>query len=301
MNEKRVAITALGLVCPLGMDVETSWANFNDLTCAIGHFPQSGVPPYFEYQGRAGECNPPDDVPRQLTSQIRFLNRSSLLGLAAAREAFIHSGISDQDIPREHRAVYIGSGDFTSVGYEFMYPAMKLASDSQWSRVDQEKLNRGAIDLVNPFFLLESLNNNLFSFLTAYLGFTGPSTSLSSQSPCGSNALELAYRSIKQGRAVSALAVGCGSWLGDIPVYEMHGIGLLSGCQQGAGSYRPLSRGRDGFIPGEGGAAVLLEDHDSAIRRGATILGWISGVGNTLSTAPEHGLGVSPEAYQAAV
>ena len=218
MNEKRVAITALGLVCPLGMDVETSWANFNDLTCAIGHFPQSGVPPYFEFQGRAGECNPPDDVPRQLTSQIRFLNRSSLLGLAAAREAFIHSGISDQDIPREHRAVYIGSGDFTSVGYEFMYPAMKLASDSQWSRVDQEKLNRGAIDLVNPFFLLESLNNNLFSFLTAYLGFTGPSTSLSSQSPCGSNALELAYRSIKQGRAVSALAVGCGSWLGDIPV-----------------------------------------------------------------------------------
>ncbi len=300
MSDNRVAITAVGLITPLGRGVERNWERFSSGESAIGYYPRSELPHCFQYQGRAGECDPPEDVTRQLTSQIRFLNRSSLLGLAASREAFLSSGMTEENVKPERRALYVGAGDFTSVGYEFMYPATKLASDAEWTRVDQAKLNRGAIDLVNPFFLLESLNNNLFSFLSAYLNFTGPSTSLSSQSPCGSNALELAYRSIKQGRADAALAVGCGSWVGDIPIYEMQGLGLLSGCHQGARSYRPLSRDRDGFIPGEGGAALVLEAAKSAEARGAPVLGWVTGVGNTMSTEPEHGLGISPDAYRAA-
>ncbi len=302
MNQNRVAITAVGMVSPLGMDAATCWDNLKRARSGVGHYPREGVPETYQYQGRVDDpCDVPDDVSRQLTSQIRFLNRGSLLGLAAARQAFLSSDISREQVSPSRRSLYIGAGDFTSVGYEFMYPAMKVASDDQWQRVDQARLNQAAIDLVNPFFLLESLNNNLFSFLSAYLEFTGSSTAMSAQSPCGSNAVELAYRSIRQGRSDLALAVGCGNWLSDIPMYEMKGLGLLSNCRQGADSYRPLSQGRDGFIPGEGGAALLLENYDAALARGAQILGVVSGVGNTLSGKPDKGLGVEPAAYIEAV
>jgi len=301
MNINRVAITAVGMVSPLGMDVETSWQGIKASRSGIGFHPRDGIPSTYQYQGLVDDpCDVPDDVSRQLTSQIRFLNRGSLLGLAAARQAFISSGLSEDQVPPGRRSLYVGAGDFTSVGYEFMYPAMKVAADEQWQQVDQAVLNQAAVDLVNPFFLLESLNNNLFSFLSAYLQFMGSGTAMSAQSPAGSNAVELAYRSIKQGRADIAMAVGCGNWNTDVPIYEMRGLGLLSQCRHGADSYRPLSRGRDGFIPGEGGAALLLENYDAAKARGAEILGLISGVGNTLSTEPEKGLGFSVDAYREA-
>ncbi|MCP3867287.1 MAG: hypothetical protein GY703_04155 [Gammaproteobacteria bacterium] len=301
MNDNRVAITAVGLVSPLGMDSATSWENLKASRTGIGHFPRENLPSTYQYLGQVNDpCDVPDDISRQLTSQIRFLNRGSLLGLSAARQAFLSSGLGDTTIPPDRRTLYIGSGDFTNVGYEFMYPAMKAAADSHWQQVDQARLNQAAIDLVNPFFLLESLSNNLFSFLSAYLQFMGSGTSLAAQSPGGSNAVELAYRSIKQGRADIALAVGCGNWNSDVPLYEMRGLGLLSECRQGADSYRPLSKTRDGFIPGEGGAALLLESLESARSRGAEILGLVGGVGNTLSPDPENGLGFSLDAYRAA-
>jgi 3-oxoacyl-(acyl-carrier-protein) synthase len=108
----------------------------------------------------------------------------------------------------------------SQIGYDFMYPAIKDSADSNWQTVDQIKLNNAALNKVNPFFLLESLSNNLFSFLSSYMEFMGPNTSLASLSPNGGNALEMAYRSIKQNKADIALAVttaaGC-----EIPLYRL--------------------------------------------------------------------------------
>ncbi len=161
-----------------------------------------------------------------------------------------------------------------------MYPAIKDGSDSSWKSIDSEKLNKSGIDKVNPFFLLNSLHNNLFSFLSAYIEFMGPSTSLASLSPCGGNALELAHRSIYQNKADMAMAVGYGNWITELPIYELDGLGILSNCSSGAASFKPFDRNRNGFIPGEGGAAILLEEAESAKKRGATILGKIKGTEN---------------------
>jgi 3-oxoacyl-[acyl-carrier-protein] synthase II len=146
---------------------------------------------------------------------------------------------------------------------------------------------------VNPFFLLESIANNLFSFLSAAFEFRGPNTSLGTLSPHGAQALELASRSIQQGRADVALAVGCGNWITEIPLYELEGLGLLSRCRSGAESFRPFDKSRDGFIPGEGGAALLLEAEESVERRGGAVLGRISATGNCIELVPD--LGVPPK------
>ena len=62
----------------------------------------------------------------------------------------------------------------------------------------------------------------------------------------------------------------------------MDGLGILSRCRHGAASFRPLDRARDGFIPAEGGAAILLEDSERAKARGARILAEIKGFGNCI-------------------
>lgn len=295
MTRREAVVTGMGLITALGGTVEGNWANVEALRTGIAHFPQDGLPPAFQYRGKVARCEAPEHIPPKLQGEMRFLNRGALLGLISAWEAVCQSGAKLPDIAPARRGLYIASGDFTRVGYEFMYPATREATDGGWERVDFQKLNDATLHQVNPFFLLESIANNLFSFLSASLEFRGPSTSLASLSPYGAQALELACRSIEGGRADMALAVGYGSWIAEIPAYELEGLGLLSKCAAGPGSFRPFDRFRDGFIPGEGGAALLLEASDLASQRGATVLGRIRGAANCIEPSPGQGISVPPQ------
>ena len=292
MIRREAVVTGMGLITALGGTVEGNWANVEALRTGITHIPRDGLPPAFQYSARVARCEAPDHIPPKLQGEMRFLNRGALLGLVSASEAVRQSGAKLPDIVPGRRALYIASGDFTKIGYEFMHPATREAAEAGWERVDRGKLNDAALHRVNPFFLLESISNNLFSLLSAFLEFRGPSTSLASLSPYGAQALELACRSIQGGRADVALAVGYGNWITEIPIYELEGLGLLSRCASGPGSFRPFDRFRDGFIPGEGGAALFLEAAELARQRGATVLARIRGAGDCIEPSPGHGISV---------
>ncbi len=302
MSEREVVITGMGLITPLGINIEENWKNLKEMKSGITHFSDGtdvedndDLPKFLQYAGKVAQFKAPDDIPHKLLSQMKFLNRGSLLGFGSACEAVSMSRIDISGIPPARRALYIASGDFTKVGYDFMYPAMKDGTNGQWQEMDFEKLNRSTLDKVNPFFLLESIHNNLFSFLSAYFEFMGPNTSLASLSPCGAQALEMSYKSIKSGKADIALSVGCGNWITGIPVYELEGLGLLSKCKNGADSFKPFDRIRDGFITGEGGAAIFLESLETAEKRGAGILGRIKGFGNCIEFTSVTGLSIPPK------
>jgi 3-oxoacyl-[acyl-carrier-protein] synthase II len=290
-RERDVVITGMGLITPLGIDVLENRDNFKALRTGIKQHNENDMPVFLQFMGKVERPISADNVPQKLLGQMKFLNRGSLLGFAAAREAMAGIGDSIAAVDPGRRSLYIAAGDTTKVGYDFMYPATK---QNLGKPIDYEKLNRSILDKVNPFFLLESINNNLFSFLSAYLGFMGTSTSLGIHSPCGGNALELAWRSIRAGRADIAMAVGCGNWLTEIPMYEMDGIGLLSRCKSGNASFKPFDKKRDGFIPAEGGAALLLESAESADKRGAKVLGRLKGFGNAIEFINSSGLNVPP-------
>ena len=85
--------------------------------------------------------------------------------------------------------------------------------------------------------------------------------------------------------------VGSGSWIDPVPLHEMATLGLLSRARRGAASYRPFDRRRDGFLAGEGGAALVLERRGHAAARSARVLATIEGVAS--ATEPMPGLGVS--------
>jgi 3-oxoacyl-[acyl-carrier-protein] synthase II len=302
MSGREALITGLGLVTPLGIGVAENWSNLRELKTGIFYHPQENCPGILHYLGKVREFYLGDGIPRELVKEMKFLTRGSRLGFAAAREAFSHARIAIEDIRPGRRALYIASGDTTMVGYDFMYPA---TGDLTGGDVDLEKLNRAILEKVRPFFLLESIKNNLFSCLSAFLEFMGPNTSLALDSPAGANALELAWRTIKQGQADVAMVVGCGNWITEIPVYEMEGLGILSRCKEGAASFRPFDRRRDGFIPGEGGAAIVLEAAEVAARRGAEVYGKIRGVGGGAGFLQDRGLRVpdrvSAESMRSAV
>jgi 3-oxoacyl-[acyl-carrier-protein] synthase II len=292
MSEREVVITGTGLTTSLGKNTGENMAALMAMKTGITHQQVDGLPDFLQYRAEVKEYELPRDIPPKQEGQMKFLNRGAVLGFCSSCEAM--SALRDKipDVPPARRALYVASGDFTKVGYDFMYPALKDSADSAWQKADQEKLNNAALNKVNPFYLLESLHNNLFSFLSAFLEFMGPNTSLASLSPNGGNALELAHRSIRQNKADVALAVGYGNWITEIPVYELEGLGILSKCKSGIHSYRPFDKGRDGFIPGEGGAAILLASADIARQWGVEIMGKIIGSGNSMEFSPNQRLGV---------
>ncbi|HIJ69534.1 MAG TPA: hypothetical protein HPP81_06040 [Deltaproteobacteria bacterium] len=290
--QRRVVVTGTGLVTPLGSGVEANWRGLLAGRTGIERHERAGLPEYLQFFGQVKGLERPNGIPANMAGQVRFLNRGSVLGFEAAKEAVERSSIDLSTVPRERRSLVIASGDLTKVGYEFMHPALKDATKHVEKGADLSILNKSAMNKVNPFFLLESISNNLFSFLSAVLEFMGPNTSLASLSPCGAHALELACRKISAAEADVALAVGCGCWITEVPMYEMDGLGILSKCRHGAASFRPLDRARDGFIAAEGGAAILIEDNERAKARGARILAEIKGFGNCIEVPQAKGLSV---------
>lgn len=292
MPVREVVITGLGLTTPLGKNLEENWENLKAMKTGIAYHPKNELPHFLQCFGEVEHFALPNDIPPKLSSQMKFLGRGSLLGFGAAYEAAIQSRANLSDIPPGRRALYIASGDLTKVSYEFMYPATKDGTGGNWQNMDFEKLNTSTLNKVTPFFLLESLHNNLFSFLSAFFELMGPNTSLATLSPNGGQAIELACRSIKQDKADIAFAVGCCNWITEIPLYELEGIGLLSKCRTGIHSFRPFDKKRDGFITGEGGAAIIIEAYETAKQRGAHILGTLKGFGNCSEFSSVHGLSI---------
>ncbi|MGC9197229.1 MAG: beta-ketoacyl-[acyl-carrier-protein] synthase family protein, partial [Syntrophobacteraceae bacterium] len=287
-----VVVTGMGLVTSLAKGVEANWKSVLAGKTGIERSERPGSPEYLQYFGKVQGCERPEGVPSKLAGQVRFLNRGAVLGFEAAMEAVRNSGIELSSVAVERRSLFLASGDLTRTGCEFMHPALRDATKNNPKEADRLVLNKSLMNKVNPFFLLESISNNLFSFLSAALEFMGPNTSLASLSPCGAQALELACRRVGEGQADIAMAVGCGCWITEIPMYEMEGLGILSRCKHGLSSFRPLDKTRDGFIPGEGGAAIMVEDRERAIARGALILAEIKGNGNSIEPPGGKGLSV---------
>lgn len=276
-NQPEAVITGMGLVTPLGNDCRENFRRLRKGETAIADTVYQDRPSSLPPATRVENFQlPPCDDPR-LRSQMKFLNRGSLLGLAAACEAMAQAGLQTSNTPDHRKALYIGSGDSTMVGYEFLYPATCKALDNDTGEIDPSILNATALREAPPFFLLESMHNNLFSFVSAFFQLKGPNTTLASFSPCGAQALECACRAIRLGLADMALVIGCTTWTTDIILHEMREMGMLAQGDGKGSSFRPLDQRAKGFVPGEGGAAVVVEDPGKARARGARILGAVEG------------------------
>ncbi|HMH67741.1 MAG TPA: beta-ketoacyl-ACP synthase II [Pinirhizobacter sp.] len=262
MSKRRVVVTGMGIVSPVGNDIATAWSNVVEGRSGIGpvtHFDASG------YATRiAGEVHgfdasawvPPKDVKR-MDPFIHY-------GIAAGMQAFRDSGftITEQNAERVGVAVGAGIGGLDTIEST----TLELAA-------------RGPRK-VSPFYVPSSIINMISGHLSIYLGLTGPNIALVSACTTAAHNIGMAMRLIQYGDADAMIAGG--AEFATTPT-AMAGFcsarAMTTRNDDPAGSSRPWDAGRDGFALSNGAGVLMLEEYDHARARGANIYGEIVGFG----------------------
>ncbi len=271
------------MITPLGKGVKATWRRVLEGRCGLTPPPQGGLGQGSWLCGCAGEVALPKELPQALRKESKFLNRGARLGLAAAWEAMAQAGLKPGMARDGERGLCTASGDHCHADYAFLRGAFERMETAEEGCPDPQRRNQELLGGTSPFFLLQSMHNNLSSLLAAFLGITGWNAALGDLSPSGSQALELACRALSRGPEQVVVVVGYASWVSPLLLHELRRIGLLSGCHRGNRSCRPLDRDRDGLIPGEGAVALVLEPVSRALRRKVRVFGTILATGQAAS------------------
>lgn len=281
---RRVVVTGLGLVTPLGCGVQASWTRLlagESGAATITRFDASDHATNYACEVPLGSeegCFNPDDwmEPRERRKVGDFI----LYGVAAAQQAIEDSGWQPASAEERRRTgVMIGSG---IGGIESIAQSALLLRDRGPKRI-------------SPFFIPGALINLVSGHVSIRFGLTGPNHSVATACATGAHAIGDAARLIEYGDADVMVAGGTESPISAIGVAGFNACRALSTAwrEEPSRASRPFDEARDGFVMGEGAGVVILEDHEHAARRGARILAEIAGYG--LSGDAHHITAPSPD------
>lgn len=280
MSKRRVAITGLGVVSPLGNDVKSTWNNLLAGASGIApitHFNASHFPTRI-----AAEVKKFLIAEEALEKHHRFAMSFTHYALQAAKEAVADAGISLPDQEPSRCGVVTGSGMMTC---EFDYLERFQRTSAHEGEIDWATLQ----DPQKKFFALRDFgrttSNSGLSLLIQEFGLRGYATSVHTACASGGQALGLAMQVIRRGEADVMLAGGFDSMINPLGLSSFCLLGALSTYNETPHTAsRPFDKTRNGFVLGEGAAFLLLEDWDKAVRRNARIYAELAGEGNSLSS-----------------
>lgn len=262
MSKRRVVITGLGLISPVGNDVETGWNNLVAGRSGIGEitrFDASTFPTRI-----AGEVKGFDAADWMPAKEARHFDSFIHYGVAASLQAFRDSGVEVTEENAERIGVFVGSG----IG------GLPLIED-----MHTELQNRG-IRRVSPFFVPGSIINMVSGQLSIMLGLKGPNFAIVSACTTGLHCVGDAGRMIVYGDADVMVAGGTEATVSPLGVGGFSAARALSTRNDDpTTASRPWDRDRDGFVLGEGAGVLILEELEHARKRGARIYGELIGFG----------------------
>jgi 3-oxoacyl-[acyl-carrier-protein] synthase II len=265
---KRVVITGIGAVTPLGNDAETSWQNLLAGGSGAGPITQFDSTDYFvHFACEVKDFDPSNWIDRK---QTRRMDRFAQLILAAARQAEADSGL---DIAPE--ADRIGASIATGIG------GLKSFQDCY------DTLKERGPDRVNPFAIPCIIPNMGAGWVSMELGTRGPLSSECTACAASNMAIGQGLDDIRLGRAEVMFCGGTESAINQVGIAGFGAMRALSRRNDAPErASRPFDAGRDGFVMGEAGAVVVLEELDRARARGAKIYAEVAGYG--LSSDATH-------------
>jgi 3-oxoacyl-[acyl-carrier-protein] synthase II len=277
---RRVAITGVGLVTPLGNDVASTWAALDGVMSGAGPitlFDASGFTTRI-----AAEVKDFDEqaitAPRKY---LKFANRSHRFALAAAEEAMRDAGIAPTDEDATRWGCAVGTG---MMGVDFADLSMVQRHSAPEGAIDPQKLLTDA-SAANPLAFCRSQSTAGVALLTRRFGIRGAATSVHTACASGGQAIGTALKLIRRGAVDRALAGGFDSMISPV---GLAGFCLLSAVSTDNDTpqraSRPFDATRNGFVLGEGAGFLVLEEWESARRRGARIYAELAGDGNSLSS-----------------
>ena len=262
--KNRVVVTGVGIVSPVGLTRETTWKNLLDGKSGIDHI--SAFEPDGLETTIAAEVDgfdPTDHVGRK---EARRMDRFVQLGAAATMEAVEHAGLHINGSNSERVSVIVASG----IGGI-------ITLSEQIGVMDAKGASR-----VSPFLVPMMLPDMASGQISMLLGAKGPNFAPVSACSSAADALGVAFGLVRSGTADFAVAGGCEAAICPIGVAGFNSCKALSTRNDDPRkASRPFDAERDGFVLGEGGAVLILENIDSANDRGATPVAEIVGYGST--------------------
>ena len=299
-SERRVVITGLGLVSPLGIGPEAYWAALSEGRGAVHKltaFPVENLPN--DVGGEVPDFNPktwpkkyslPDPEHRKaLTKSMKYMARDIQLAVAAAELAFADAGLAEGAIDPTRIGVDLGAG-LISTELDELAPAINHASQNGGA-FDYRIWGRESIGQIPPIWLLKYLPNMLACHISILLDCQGPSNTITEAEAASNLAIGEASRIIARGRADLMITGGADSKIHPLSLVRMSLLEQMSHWKgDPSGACRPFDTQRDGWVPGEGAGILVLEEREHALKRGARIHGEILGFGSGCDATPGGGL-----------
>lgn len=278
--KRRVAITGLGVVSPLGNDVSTTWNNLiagHSGIDSIKQFDASAFPTTIAAEVK--NFSPDTSISGKHT---RFIMSFTHFALEAARQAFEDASIFPTKQTSDRWGIVTGSGMMTA---EFEYLTRFQQTCAAGGEIDWGKLQSNSRDFYNLVDFGKTTSNSGLSLLIQQYGITGYASSVHTACASGGQALGLAMQVIRRGEADFMLAGGFDSMINPLGLSSFCLLGALSTYNETPQTAsRPFDATRNGFVLGEGAAFLILEEWSKAKARGAKIYAELAGEGNSLSS-----------------
>jgi 3-oxoacyl-[acyl-carrier-protein] synthase II len=276
---RRIVVTGMGMVSPVGPDLESSWAALQE--------GRSGVGPITLFEA--------ETFPTRIAAEVRDFRlsdyiddagrwddhcRNSQFAIGAARMAIDHSGLlTYEGLDRARFGVYLGSGEGQQDFPRFVDLVNRTARDG---KVDTSAFTRLGVRQLHPIREAEQEAGTPAGHLASLFGARGPNANCLTACAASSQAIGEAFEMLRRGDADVMLSGGTHSM---IHPFGVTGFNLLTALStrndEPSRASRPFDRDRDGFILGEGAGMLVLEELEHARQRRATIYGEIVGYGST--------------------
>ncbi|ARP75760.1 beta-ketoacyl-ACP synthase II [Bordetella genomosp. 6] len=260
--KRRVVITGLGIVSPVGNDIASAWDNIVNGRSGISRISRFDPTPLTTHI--AGEVKDFDVTQYMPAKEARQMDTFIHYGLAAGMQAWRDCGLEVTETNAERIGVIVGSG---------------IGGLPRIEETQTEMLAKGP-RRISPFFVPASLINLISGQLSIAYGMKGPSYAVVSACTTGLHCIGDAARLIEYGDADVMLAGGAESTVSPLGIGGFAAMRALSTRNDDpATASRPWDRDRDGFVLGEGAGVLVLEEYEHARKRGARIYGELAGYG----------------------
>ncbi len=276
MSKRRVVVTGLGTINPLGNNVSDTWNNLINGISGIDYissFETDELPVTF-----AGEVKNFDANEYMGKQHARKLDRSGHLSIYATEEALKDAGFNTEERLGVNVGIVFGTG-IGGIG----------ATEDAVRTYDKRGSSR-----INPLAITQLMPNSSTGQVAIKFGIEGPSLTITTACAASANALGEAKNMIQNGIVDTVIAGGTESGTTAMTIGAFAQIKALSTNNENPKkACRPFDKDRDGFVMGEGSTVLVMESEESAINRGADIYGYVSGYGASTDahhiTAPAEG------------
>ena len=275
MEKRRVVITGMGTVNPLGHNVADTWQAVRNGVCGIAPITQYDAAPQKVHL--AAEVKDWDPTSVLDKKEVRHMARYAQLAMASAKEAVADSGLDLESIDRTRCGVIVSSG-IGGIGN---------------TEAEQTRCSEKGFDRASPFYIPSTIANMGAGLIAIAFGFQGMCTCPVTACAGGSNAVGDAFRHIRDGYAEVMLCGGTEAAITPLAMGGFTSMKALSESQDPRRASIPFDAERSGFVMGEGAGLLVLEEYEHARARGAKIYAEVIGYGANCDahhiTAPAPG------------